>query len=179
MKEELERPSEFYHGSPHVFDKFDIEKVGTGDGLNKFGFGLYFSDNYSAAVYYAKELSIGDLRKTGFNIYVVKLLGLDDYVEWDSEVDSGIIMTVANKLRKLGKNEEVEQLLQETEEYNWSFRNLYSWLEVVLENKKNTSQLLYLCGINGVKTQDHFHGGNIYVAFSDTMVKIIDVQKIK
>jgi hypothetical protein len=31
----------FYHGSPYSFDKFDMNKIGTGDGLNKYGFGLY------------------------------------------------------------------------------------------------------------------------------------------
>lgn len=34
-----------YHGSPHTFDKFDISKVGSTEGLNKYGFGFYFTSN--------------------------------------------------------------------------------------------------------------------------------------
>jgi hypothetical protein len=32
-----------YHGSPHDFDQFDISKIGTGEGAQKFGHGLYFA----------------------------------------------------------------------------------------------------------------------------------------
>ena len=39
----VEESRNFYHGSPYAFDKFDMNKVGTGDGLNKYGFGLYFN----------------------------------------------------------------------------------------------------------------------------------------
>ena len=33
-----------YHGSPHSFDKFDISKIGTGEGAQAFGHGLYFAE---------------------------------------------------------------------------------------------------------------------------------------
>ena len=179
MKEEFERPSEFYHGSPHEFDKFDLNKVGTGDGLNKFGFGLYFSDSYQAAAFYARELSIGNMRAKGFNMYTVKLFVLDDYIGWDDNVDSNLISEVANRLINKGHTDNVEQMLQETEEQPWTLRNLYEWLEAILDDKKEVTRLLNLCGVNGIITPDAFHGGNIYVAFSDDMVKIIDVKKLK
>lgn len=54
LQEQL-RPSEFYHGSPYEFDKFNMSKVGSGDGLNKYGYGLYFADNEDLANYYASE----------------------------------------------------------------------------------------------------------------------------
>jgi hypothetical protein len=34
-----------YHSSPHDFDKFDLSKIGTGEGHQSYGRGLYFSDN--------------------------------------------------------------------------------------------------------------------------------------
>lgn len=40
-----EKMVEAYHGSPHKFDKFDLSKVGTGEGAQAFGYGLYFADN--------------------------------------------------------------------------------------------------------------------------------------
>lgn len=33
-----------YHGSPHDFDRFDLSKIGTGEGAQAFGHGLYFAE---------------------------------------------------------------------------------------------------------------------------------------
>jgi hypothetical protein len=34
-----------YHSSPHDFDKFDLKKIGTGEGAQTYGHGLYFAEN--------------------------------------------------------------------------------------------------------------------------------------
>lgn len=34
-----------FHGSPHEFDKFDISKIGTGEGAQAFGHGVYLSES--------------------------------------------------------------------------------------------------------------------------------------
>ncbi len=34
-----------YHSSPHDFDKFDLKKIGTGEGAQVYGHGLYFAEN--------------------------------------------------------------------------------------------------------------------------------------
>jgi hypothetical protein len=34
-----------YHSSPHDFDKFDLAKIGTGEGAQVYGHGLYFAEN--------------------------------------------------------------------------------------------------------------------------------------
>ena len=46
-----------YHGTPYVFDKFTTEKIGTGEGAQAFGWGLYFTDLESIARGYAKKLA--------------------------------------------------------------------------------------------------------------------------
>jgi hypothetical protein len=43
-----------FHGSPHKFDKFDMGKVGTGEGNQAYGHGLYFAENPKVAQEYAK-----------------------------------------------------------------------------------------------------------------------------
>jgi hypothetical protein len=53
-----------YHGSPHDFDKFDISKIGTGEGAQAYGHGLYFADSEDVAKSYrdamtGKGLKIG------------------------------------------------------------------------------------------------------------------------
>jgi hypothetical protein len=38
-------PIRAYHGSPHDFDRFDLSKIGTGEGAQAYGHGLYFAEN--------------------------------------------------------------------------------------------------------------------------------------
>ncbi|MBK8161545.1 MAG: hypothetical protein IPK59_23310 [Rhodospirillaceae bacterium] len=46
-----------YHGSPHDFDKFDISKIGTGEGAQAYGPGLYFSESPAVARSYEGMLA--------------------------------------------------------------------------------------------------------------------------
>ena len=46
-----------WHGSPYQFERFTTEKIGTGEGAQAFGWGLYFTDLESIAKNYAKQLS--------------------------------------------------------------------------------------------------------------------------
>lgn len=41
-----------YHGSPHDFDKFDMSKIGSGEGAQAYGHGLYFADQEATAQSY-------------------------------------------------------------------------------------------------------------------------------
>lgn len=41
-----------YHGSPHDFDQFSLSKIGTGEGAQAYGHGLYFAENPSVAASY-------------------------------------------------------------------------------------------------------------------------------
>ena len=38
-----------YHGSPHDFDAFDASKIGTGEGAQAYGPGMYFAENENVA----------------------------------------------------------------------------------------------------------------------------------
>jgi hypothetical protein len=46
-----------YHGSPHDFEKFDTSKIGTGEGAQAFGHGLYFAESEPVAEGYRDRLS--------------------------------------------------------------------------------------------------------------------------
>lgn len=46
-----------FHGSPYSFDRFTTEKMGTGEGAQAFGWGLYFTDLESIARNYAEKLA--------------------------------------------------------------------------------------------------------------------------
>jgi hypothetical protein len=38
-----------YHGSPHDFDRFSMDKIGTGEGAQAYGHGLYFAEKEAVA----------------------------------------------------------------------------------------------------------------------------------
>lgn len=46
-----------YHGSPHDFDQFSLDKVGTGEGAQAYGHGLYFAENEAVAKGYRDQIS--------------------------------------------------------------------------------------------------------------------------
>lgn len=46
-----------YHGSPHKFDKFDMSKIGTGEGVQAYGHGLYLAESPDVAKSYQSALS--------------------------------------------------------------------------------------------------------------------------
>ena len=46
-----------YHGSPHSFDQFDMSKIGTGEGAQAYGHGLYFADSEDTAKSYRDSLT--------------------------------------------------------------------------------------------------------------------------
>ena len=50
-----------WHGSPHTFDKFDLSKIGTGEGAQAYGHGLYFAEHPEVAMgYQPRDLGFED-----------------------------------------------------------------------------------------------------------------------
>lgn len=49
-----------YHGTPHKFDKFDSSKIGTGEGAQAYGHGLYVAESPQVAKSYQKGLTERD-----------------------------------------------------------------------------------------------------------------------
>jgi hypothetical protein len=50
-------PIRAYHGTPHDFDAFDVSKIGTGEGAQAYGHGLYFAENEGIARAYRNKLA--------------------------------------------------------------------------------------------------------------------------
>ncbi len=45
-----------YHGTPYDFEKFSTDKIGSGEGAQSYGWGLYFSSNKKVADWYKKTV---------------------------------------------------------------------------------------------------------------------------
>jgi Phage tail lysozyme len=54
-----------YHGSPHDFEQFDTSKIGTGEGHQSYGHGLYFAEAEPTARHYQELLSGGNPTLSG------------------------------------------------------------------------------------------------------------------
>lgn len=68
-----------WHGSPHTFDRFDYSKIGTGEGGDKLGHGLYFGGVRPTGEYYRDLLApgTGRLYETRINTPPASLLDLE------------------------------------------------------------------------------------------------------
>ena len=73
-----------WHGSPHRFDQFTTDAIGSGEGQQAFGWGLYFADQKEVADHYKEILA----KKGEGAVYRVDLAPTDaDYLQWDLPVD--------------------------------------------------------------------------------------------
>lgn len=73
-----------WHGSPHEFDKFSTDNIGSGEGVQAYGWGLYFTGTKKIAEYYRNELTkIPEVELLGHpvRIYLVSGYGSQSYVD--------------------------------------------------------------------------------------------------
>ena len=82
-----------YHGSPHDFDQFDMSKIGTGEGAQAYGHGLYFAENEAVARGYRDALA-GDLFVTAkgetFDPTTLQHLNVRSYLRRTGDLDGAI-----------------------------------------------------------------------------------------
>jgi hypothetical protein len=99
----VRRGIEAYHGSPHKFDKFSMDNIGTGEGAQAYGHGLYFADSQDVAKGYRSELTGRDAQKSFQD-------GLPDDADFDD----------VNELMGTGHfSEQQERVLRALEDNDW------------------------------------------------------------
>lgn len=62
-----------YHGSPHRFEEFDASKIGTGEGAQAYGHGIYLAESPAVAKSY---VSAGGSRTTKPDVYAADIVGM-------------------------------------------------------------------------------------------------------
>jgi hypothetical protein len=138
-----------WHGSPYQFDKFSLEKIGTGEGAQAFGWGLYFSDLEGVGRGYAESLSdrvylvdgievvpdknddteffqtVGQVARNGFNVTKERALSGEYYSEKAGE-------RILKNLEKLeGKDVKIKPTrnLYKVSLHQGKTPSEYTWLE--------------------------------------------------
>lgn len=69
---------EAFHGSPHKFDRFSTDAIGTGEGAQAYGHGLYFADSKDLATAYRDTLKYQHDPREGINKLVQDLSEVAD-----------------------------------------------------------------------------------------------------
>lgn len=136
-----------YHGTPYSFDRFSTEAIGTGEGRQAFGWGLYFTDlksiaeNYANAVtdqnYFNKFLDAISKSATTNGISLAKVGDVLDL----SRNNSYDYDTTQEAAQKAG-DDEILRLVQENKEfYQKKSKNLY---KVSIHKGKTPSEYTWL-----------------------------------
>jgi hypothetical protein len=75
-----QRGAVVYHGSPHKFDRFDASKIGTGEGAQAYGHGLYLAESPEVALQYSNIRAAPNME---FHAGGKKLSGLEKAIADD------------------------------------------------------------------------------------------------
>ena len=179
-----------YHGSPHDFDKFDMGKIGTGEGAQAYGHGLYFAENEGVARNYRDALARGpadDPVKPPGRMYEVRINAEpDDFLDWDKPLIQqseaartalAPILDVASKSPVFGR-----EIMEGTPDIA-TIRAAYRQATGAANNPPPPSTLdfekrLREAGIPGIRYLDQGsrgvgEGSRNYVVFDDKMVEIM------
>lgn len=109
-----------YHGTPHRFDEFSLDAIGTGEGAQAHGWGLYFAQDKGVSEKYREKLSISNTEyRIGKKVYH---LDMEDRVSWldeKNETSPEHIMFALRELRtsKGDKEKAVDELSKKAEEW--------------------------------------------------------------
>jgi len=91
-----------YHGSPHDFDRFDISKIGTGEGAQAYGRGLYFAENEEVARAYKNVLgarSANPQRTLSYDPDTIALAAINHEITFNGRTPTEAAKIAADKLK--------------------------------------------------------------------------------
>ena len=91
----------FYHGSCHLFKKFSLSFLGSGDGKSKFGQGIYITSSYKTAALYASKTA-KDNGKDSCYVYTVEVpvLTEDNHIFSCKAVNASVVDRVEKAVGK-------------------------------------------------------------------------------
>ncbi len=134
------------HGTPYDFSKFELEKIGTGEGNQAFGYGLYFTEDSEIAKSYADKLSKD---KDGL-IYTVKIKNgrTNNWIEWRDALDDTQAENISKNIKSKSK------------EYK-------DYLDSVSDEKSHTGASEILFNDNIQVDERPLQGGAVYLDLKD------------
>jgi hypothetical protein len=123
-----------WHGSPHIFERFDLGKLGTGEGAQAYGSGMYVAQNPSVAKDYAKVLASKSMTIDGQpiakdinNYQVQKLVGDygNDLPKLKTELDKYVKEFTGNPYADINSAKNISKAIDENKFNVNATGNLY------------------------------------------------------
>jgi hypothetical protein len=108
-----------YHGSPHDFDAFSMDKIGTGEGAQAYGHGLYFAEGEDVAQSYKEGTRLTNVTMKGVPFHdmgqsdkiiarTVNRLGIDGALKWFKEQGASADLVARMRALKLKDGDVIE-----------------------------------------------------------------------
>lgn len=113
-----------WHGSPHKFDKFSTEHIGTGEGAQAYGWGIYFSSAKDVASWYKDNLTKYSVELDGIAINPLKSGrgALMEQFNWLSEDEASTLNSIVGSIYSDPQNRGVKGALDDA----YGLRDFYS-----------------------------------------------------
>lgn len=177
-----------YHGTPHRFEEFSTEKIGTGEGAQAHGWGLYFAQDREVSERY-REVLVDDpyierhtyKGKPIKEYYDITGKEIKDLVWQDIMRGSYGISNLVNKIKeeKQKYKKELEQSKKRLKELQEDKEN--DWKELINHYKENSSQiekkLDYINSIDLKEIDSHLVGQVFQAEIPEDDV-LLDEQKV-
>jgi hypothetical protein len=181
-----------YHGSPHEFEQFDSSKIGTGEGAQAYGHGLYFAEHEPIAKGYRDNLSSnGHMYEVRINAHPDHLLDWDKPLSKQSDYVRKALEGFGIKISDEDWKNYDDALLNAlnhglppdfelNEPHDPSGQNIYKSRKIVGGTHRDNaavSKALLDAGIKGIKYLDANSRGakgdtHNYVVFDDKLINI-------
>ncbi|MDL2267207.1 hypothetical protein LJC46_04370 [Desulfovibrio sp. OttesenSCG-928-G15] len=141
-----------YHGSPHRFDDFSLEHIGSGEGAQAYGWGLYFAGKKEIAEWYREKLAVDeDAYWANGDMYRVYMSGgVEKTFEWSDGYNTEILSSsdpasyaLDAIVKEKTKEDAKRRVRDEMEDYGESEDDILRAIELVEEFEKATPGQLY------------------------------------
>lgn len=113
-----------YHGSPHDFDRFSTDNIGTGEGAQAYGRGLYFAEREGTAINYRDQLTPRDMEYEDWL--------MSNYKEAEAAQDYGR-MEMYERAMQHGRPQDFRDIANDTD-YDEDYRALANEIADEIDN---------------------------------------------
>ena len=170
--------TKFYHGSPELFNKFDLSKAGDGTGI-KFGFGVYLTESEASAVHYSQPRNLPPVKDHYLYTVEIPELSNDNHLVSAQPVPEAIVKRAE---AQLGQAIPQEKTQHGKEFRKWIGMTLTNSKKVSLESEKAAAAFLDSIGVFcnvWPQAQSKPDGLKNYAVFDAKKVHILKVEHIE
>ena len=170
----------FYHGSPALFNAFDLSHVLEGDGKVKFGFGVYFSSMYRSAAHYS---AVG-MQVFDDYVYTAEIPDFyaDNHIDFKQPVHPAILARAARALAAAGFPSDIpEPITADGKLFRKHLAKLFSG-KIDLAGEKAASEFLDCIGVDYACWPYNWKNpalGTNCVVFNTGKIRIVRVDHVR